>query len=207
MAGTAVGSSYCSRREDLQPWLILLSPPPPPQAGHEPHNPSLCSHTLNAEGDLCTTHRCVETLLTSTQQYVLYFCPRKISPEEKWLHPRHHISLPVSFQTTASAGTQQYIGHLQLNARRMVVLYCDSNAQGEITTASISKVSPVIYLALVAFLNVFLKLPMQECFCLRSYTPKWASCWQLVSIDSWCKRPVEILGLSGGETLSVIWGL
>lgn len=59
--------------------------------------------------------------------------------------------------------------------------------------------SLVIYLALGALVKCFLWSFLQECW-LRSYIPKWVSCWQLVSIDRWCKRPE-----SSGDSWSQ-WG-
>lgn len=87
--------------------LTAMTEPPQPSAPpharpHSHRTVPLCAHTLNAAGDLC-----IEKVLTPSQQYVLCFCPKKISAGEKWLLPHHPFPLPVSFQMTASAGTQQ----------------------------------------------------------------------------------------------------
>lgn len=61
MTGTAVSSSHCSRREDLQPWPSLdwalcrppLPPtPPPPTPPKADHTIPLCAHTPSAQGGL-----------------------------------------------------------------------------------------------------------------------------------------------------------
>lgn len=44
----------------------------------------------------------------------------------------------------------------------------------------------------------------KECCGLRSSTPKWAGVWQLVTFDSWCKRPESIVNSCSQWGLDII---